>query len=84
MTALVAKPSLSFQVAYLIEALNLFVLDVPDIVRWADEEINSQSSAPYELIELALMANSNRFDAANQLLRVVKPAVSSTEYCPTF
>ena len=82
MTAPVSKLSMSIQVAYLLEALELCVLDVPDIVRWADEEINSQVNPPFELIELALMANSNRFDAASQLLRIVKPAVRSAEILP--
>ncbi|WP_260962452.1 hypothetical protein [Pseudomonas citri] len=82
MTTPLSKLSMSFQVAYLIEALELCVLDVLDIVRWADEEINRQAGPPYELIELALMADSNRFDAASQLLRIVKPAVSAAEVLP--
>ncbi|MBK5302201.1 MULTISPECIES: hypothetical protein [Gammaproteobacteria] len=82
MTESAYNPSMSIQVAYLKEALELHVLEVSDIVRWADEEINGQASPPYELIELALMGKSNRFDTASQLLRVVTPSMSSAEILP--
>ncbi|WP_246226477.1 hypothetical protein [Pseudomonas atagonensis] len=75
-------PGRSMQVAYLKEALELQVLDVSDIVRWADEAISEQADPPYELIELALMSQSNRFDTARQLLRVATPSMSSAEVLP--
>lgn len=82
MTESASKPSMSVQIAYLKEALELNILEISDIIHWADEEINRQASPSYELIELALMGKSNRYDVANQLLRVVTPSMSSAETLP--
>lgn len=81
MTESVSDP-MSAEVAYLNDALDLHVLEVSDIVRWADQEIINQANPSYELIELALMGQSSRFDTANQLLRVATPTMGRAEVMP--
>ncbi|MBC3492374.1 hypothetical protein [Pseudomonas taiwanensis] len=76
------NPSVEDQIAYLREALELRVLEVSDIVQWADNQIIAQENPAYELIELALMSDSNRYDTASQLLRVGTPALSPAEVLP--
>jgi hypothetical protein len=51
-------------------------------VHWADGQIGSQTDPAYELIELALMTGSNRYDTASQLLRVGTPTLSRAEVLP--
>ena len=69
-------------IAYLREALELHVLEVSDIVQWADDQIIARENPAYELIELALMSDSNRYDTASQLLRVGTPSLSRAEVLP--
>lgn len=76
------SPSVDHQIAYLREALELRVLEVSDIVQWADDQIAAQENPPYELIELALMSDSNRYDTASQLLRVGTPSLSRAQVLP--
>ncbi|RIJ08242.1 hypothetical protein DXT77_22200 [Pseudomonas sp. 91RF] len=82
MTASASDVPLSEQVAYLKLALELHTLDVPDIVQWADAQIRDQTNPAYALIELALMGESNRFDTANQLLRIARPSMTTAELLP--
>lgn len=82
MTVSASDVPLSEQVAYLKLALELRTLDVPDIVQWADAQIRDQTNPAYELIELALMGESNRFDTASQLLRIARPAMTTAELLP--
>ena len=82
MTVSVSNASLSEQVAYLKLALELRTLDVPDIVQWADAQIQDQANPAYELIELALMDKSNRFDIASQLQRIAPPSMTTAEILP--
>jgi hypothetical protein len=82
MTVSASNVSLSEQVAYLKLALELRTLDVPDIVQWADAQIRGQTNPAYELIELALMGESNRFDTASQLLRIARPSMTTAEILP--
>ncbi|WP_256575569.1 MULTISPECIES: hypothetical protein [unclassified Pseudomonas] len=82
MTSNTYNPSIEDQIAYLREALELGVLEVSDIVQWADNQIMAQEDPAYELIELALMSSSNRYDVASQLLRVATPSLSSAEVLP--
>lgn len=70
------------QIAYLREALELQVIAVSGIVHWADGQIGSQKDPAYELIELALMTGSNRYDTASQLLQVETPTLSRAEVLP--
>jgi hypothetical protein len=60
-----AGKSPALQIAYLREALELRVLEVPDTVQWADDQITKRENPAYELIELALMSDSNRYDTAS-------------------
>jgi len=82
MTSNIYSPSFDDQIAYLREALELRALEVSDIVQWADDQIIARENPAYELIELALMRDSNRYDVANQLLRVETPSLSSAEVLP--
>jgi hypothetical protein len=74
--------SLGGQVAFLREALQLRVLEVSDVIQWADAQIAQTPSPPYEMIELALMNKANRFDISNQLSRVITPSLKSAEVLP--
>lgn len=76
------SPSVDDQIAYLRDALELRVLEVSDIVQWADDQLIAQENPAYELIELALMNDSDRYDTANQLLRVGTPSLSHAEVLP--
>lgn len=76
------SPSVDDQISYLREALELRLLEVSDIVQWADDQITARGNPTYELIELALMSDSNRYDTANQLLRVGTPSLSRAEVLP--
>ncbi|ELQ14740.1 hypothetical protein A988_01546 [Pseudomonas syringae BRIP39023] len=76
------SPSVDDQISYLREALELRLLEVSDIVQWADDQITARENPTYELIELALMSDSNRYDIANQLLRVGTPSLSRAEVLP--
>ena len=51
------SPGIDDQIAYLREALELHVLEVSDIVQWADDQIIARENPAYELIELALMGD---------------------------
>lgn len=82
MTRNIYSPSVDDQIAYLREALELRVLEVSDIVQWADDQIITRENPAYELIELALMSDSNRYDTASQLLRVGTPNLSRAEVLP--
>jgi len=82
MTVSASNVPLSEQVAYLKLALELRTLDVPDIVQWADAQIRDQTNPAYELIDLALMSESNRFDTASQLLRIARPSMTTAEILP--
>ncbi|MGY2173445.1 hypothetical protein [Pseudomonas gingeri] len=82
MTRNISSPSVDDQIAYLREALELRVLEVSDIVQWADNQIIAQENLAYELIELALMSDSSRYDTASQLLRVGTPSLSRAEVLP--
>lgn len=82
MTPKIYSPSVEDQIAYLQVALELQVLDVPDIVRWADDQISADECPAYELIELALMGGSNQYDIASQLLRVGTPSLNRAEVLP--
>ncbi|CRM55215.1 hypothetical protein [Pseudomonas sp. 31 R 17] len=76
------SPSVDNQIAYLREALELRVLEDSDIVQWADDQIIARENPAYELIELALMKDSNRYDVASQLLRIGTPSLSRAEVLP--
>ncbi|MCD5997317.1 hypothetical protein KDX38_27550 [Pseudomonas sp. CDFA 602] len=76
------SPGIDDQIAYLREALELHVLEVSDIVQWADDQILARENPAYELIELALMSDSNRYDTSSQLLRVGTPSLSRAEVLP--
>ncbi|WP_443695446.1 hypothetical protein [Pseudomonas sp.] len=82
MTREIYSPSIDDQTAYLRVALELRVLEVPDIVQWADDQISKDENPAYELIELALMGDSNLYDIANQLLRIGMPSLSCAEVLP--
>jgi hypothetical protein len=82
MTRNIYSPSVDEQIAYLREALELRVLEVSDIVQWADDQIIARENPAYELIELALMSDSNRYDTASQLLRIGTPSLSRAEVLP--
>lgn len=82
MTTNVSSLGIGEQIAYLREALELQVIGVSDVVHWADGQIDGQEDPAYELIELALMTGSNRYDTANQLLRVGTPSLSRAEVLP--
>lgn len=82
MTRNIYSPSVGDQIAYLREALELRVLEVSDIVQWADDQITARENPAYELIELALMRDSNRYDVASQLLRIGTPSLSRAEVLP--
>ncbi|WP_122379382.1 hypothetical protein, partial [Pseudomonas coronafaciens] len=82
MTRNIYSPSVDDQIAYLREALELRVLEVSEIVQWADNQIIARENPAYELIELALMSDSNRYDTASQLLRVGTPSLSRAEVLP--
>jgi hypothetical protein len=45
---------------------------VTDVVSWADKLIVEQDTPAYELLDLSLMANSNRFDVAKLLESLAK------------
>lgn len=74
--------SLGDQVAFLREALQLRVLEVSDVIRWADAQIAQTPSPSYEMIELALMSKANRFDISRQLSQVATPSLKSAEVLP--
>ena len=82
MTRNISELSVGEQIAYLREALELQVIAVSDVVHWADGQIGRQTDPAYELIELALMTGSNRYDAASQLLRVGTPSLSRADVLP--
>jgi hypothetical protein len=82
MTKNTSNPGFHDQIAYLKEAVELRVLEVSDVVRWADDQIEARENPDYELIELALMTVSNRYDIVSQLLRVGTPSMSSAEVLP--
>ena len=82
MTTNVSSLGVGEQIAYFREALELQVIGVSDVVHWADGQIGGQEDPAYELIELALMTGSNRYDTASQLLRVGTPSLSRAEILP--
>lgn len=61
MASNIHSPSVDEQISYLREALELRLLEVSDIVQWADDQITARENPTYELIELALMSDSNRY-----------------------
>lgn len=71
--------TLSVPVAYLRVALDIGVIDVADVVQWADTTLATLENPPYALIELALMGRSNREEVMWQLLQVATPAISEAE-----
>ena len=74
--------SFNEQISYLKEGLELSVLDVADVIQWADDQIATQEDPAYELIELSLMSGSNWYEIANQLVRVGAPSLSRAEVLP--
>ena len=82
MTRNICSASVDDQITYLRGALELGVLEVSDIVQWADDQIIAREQPAYELIELALMSDSNWYDVASQLLRVGTPSLSRAEVLP--
>ncbi|NWE21125.1 hypothetical protein [Pseudomonas sp. P7548] len=74
--------TLCVPVSYLRVALDIGVIDVVDVVQWADTKLATLENPPYAVIELALMGRSNREEVMWQLLQVATPAISEAEMLP--
>ncbi len=70
------------QISFLIGGIDLGVFGVTEVVQWADNQIATQEAPGYELIELSLMSNANRYEIANQLTRVGTPTLSRADVLP--
>lgn len=74
--------SVNEQISYLKIGTELGIFSVPDVVQWADDHIATQEDPAYELIELALMSESDRYEIADQLVRIGAPSLNRAETLP--
>jgi hypothetical protein len=61
--------------------LQLGLVSVQDIVRWADEQITATATPPEALLDLALMAHATRLDVLAKL-RALSPRVPWLDVLP--
>lgn len=82
MSKMTQSLSVNEQISYLKAGIELGIFSVSDAAQWADDQIATQEDPAYELIELSLMSESNRYEIADQLVRVGAPSLKPAEVLP--
>lgn len=79
MSKMTQRLNINEQISYLEVGVELGIFSVSDAVQWADDQIATQEDPAYELIELSLMSDSNRYEIADQLVRIGAPSLNPAE-----
>lgn len=73
MSKMTQSLSVNEQISYLKVGIELGIFSVSDVAQWADDQIATQEEPAYELIELSLMSDSNRYEIAISYFELGRP-----------